>query len=142
MALLVEEYTLNEEELYHYGTTDQLEILYPKEKYDVFKNILIEELGLSADMQVTDQSLALLSGNVVISDFEIYSVCADDITYYDFDAAGGCMTTKLEDMAGIYDPGNGKHIENTSFIAEITFTVEFFGVPVEVNKYHMVDVAK
>lgn len=134
--------TLNEEELYHYGTTDQLEILYPKEKYDVFKNILIEELGLSADMQVTDQSLALLSGNVVISDFGVYSVCADDITYYDFDAAGGYTTTKLEDMAGIYDPGNGKQIENTSFIAEIVFTVEFFGVPVEVNKYHMVDVAK
>ena len=134
--------TLNEEELYHYGTGDQLEILYPKEKYDLFKDILCEELGLSADMRVTDHSLELLSGSVEISDFGIYSVCGDDITYYDFDVAGGYTTTILEDMGGIYDPGNGKQIENTSFVAEIAFTVEFFGVPVEVNKYHMVDVTR
>ena len=134
--------TLNEEELYHYGTVDELEILYPKEKYDLFKDILCEELGLTADMRVTEQSFDLLSGSVEISDFGVYSVCENDITYFDFDNAGSYSTTVLEDMVGVYDPGNGKRIENTSFIAEITFTVEFFGVPVEVNKYHMVDVTK
>ena len=28
---------LNEEELYHYGMTDELEIFYPQEKYDIFR---------------------------------------------------------------------------------------------------------
>lgn len=134
--------TLNEDELYHYGATDHLEILYPKEKYDLFKEILQEELELSADMHVTDQSLALLAEQVEISDFGIFSICGDDITYYDFDATGGYVTTSLEDMAGIYDPGNGEVIESTTFVAEIEFTVKFFGVPVEVNKYHMVDVTR
>lgn len=94
------------------------------------------------DMQVTDHSLALLADQVEIADFGVYSVCEDDITYYDFDAAGGYTTTLLEDMVGIYDPGNGKVIESTTLVAEIGFTVKFFGIPVEVNKYHMVDVTR
>ena len=133
---------LNEEELYQYGATDHLEILYPKEKYDMFKEILREELGLSADMHVTDQSLTLLTEQVEITDFGIFSVWGNDITYYDFDETGGHVTTFLEDKVGTYNPGNGKVIESTTFVAEIGFTVKFFGVPVEVNKYHMVDVTR
>lgn len=133
--------TLNETELYHYGTTGEVEILYPKEKYDTFKDILCKELGITAEGQVTDKSMALLTGSVQITDFGVYSVCENDITYYDFDASGGCQTTILEDMAGRYDAGNGEVIEHTAMIAEIGFSVKFFGVPIAVNKYHMVDVA-
>ena len=43
-------------------------------------------------------------------------------------------------MAGSYVAGNGKVIENSTLVAEIGFTIKFFGLPVEVNKYHMVDV--
>ena len=133
--------TLNETELYHYGSTDELEILYPKEKYDIFKDILCEELGLTAEMQVTDRSIPLLEGMVNLKDFRVYSVREDDITFYDFDAAGGYTTTILEDMAGSYTAENGEMIEGTTLAAEITFTVKFFGLPVEVSKYHMVDMA-
>lgn len=132
--------TLNEEELYRYGTTDELEVLYPKEKYDIFKDILREELGLSAGMQTTDKSLALLEDTVSIKDFRVYSVSDDDITFYDFDEAGGYTATVLEDVAGTYSVENGKKIEHTTLAAEIGFTVKFFGVPLEVSKYHMVDV--
>ena len=131
---------LNEEELYRYGTTDELEVLYPKEKYDIFKDILCEELGLSAGMQTTDKSLALLEGKVSIKDFRVYSVRDDDITFYDFDEAGGYTATVLEDVAGTYSVENGKKIEHTTLAAEIGFTVKFFGVPLEVSKYRMVDV--
>ena len=57
---------LNEEDLYHYGRTDVLENLYPKEKYDIFQGLLCEELGLTQDMQVTDDSTALLTESVII----------------------------------------------------------------------------
>ena len=133
--------TLNETELYHYGTTGEVEILYPEEKYDLFKEILCKELGISEDMKVTGNSPALLTGSVQITDFEIYSVSGDDIICYDFDASGGYQTKSLEDMVGRYDAGNGEVIEHTAMIAKIGFTVKFFGVPVDVNKYHMVDVA-
>ena len=132
--------TLNEAELYHYGSTDELEILYPKEKYDIFKDILRTELGLSADMQVTDKSMTILTDKVSITKFIVYSVKEDDITCYEFDAAGSLTTSVLENMAGSYTAENGSVIDNTTLVAEIGFTVEFFGVPVEVNKYHMVDV--
>lgn len=132
---------LNETELYHYGSTDELEILYPKEKYDIFKDILCEELGLTAEMQITDQSMTLLADKVIIKDFRVYSVKDNDITFYDFDEAGGYTTTILEDMVGSYTAGNGEVIEGTTLVAEIGFTVKFFGVPVEVSKYHMVDMA-
>ena len=132
---------LNETELYHYGSTDELEISYPKEKYDIFKDILCEELGLTAEMQVTDRSMTLLADKVIIKDFRVYSVKDNDITFYDFDPAGGYTTMISEDMAGSYDAGNGKVIQRTTLVAEIGFTVKFFGVPVEVSKYHMVDMA-
>lgn len=132
---------LNETELYHYGSTDELEILYPKEKYDIFKDILCEELGLTAEMQVTDRSMTLLADKVIIKDFRVYSVKDNDITFYDFDEAAGYTTAILEDMAGSYTAGNGEVIEGTTLVAEIGFTVKFFGVPVEVSKYHMVDMA-
>ena len=130
---------LNEEELYHYGRTDELEILYPKEKYDLFRSLLCEELGLSEDMKVTDYSMALLTDTVMIKDFRVYSVREKDITLYDFDANAGYTTVLLEDMAGLYDAGNGEVIEKSALLAEIEFNVEFMGVPVKVNKYHMVD---
>lgn len=130
---------LNEEELYHYGRTGELEILYPKEKYELFQKLLCEELGLSEDMQVTDKSTALLTDKVIIKDFKVYSVREDDITIYDFDNTSGYITILSEDMVGKYDAGNGKVIEKTSLLAEIEFTIEFMGFPVKVNKYHMVD---
>ena len=39
----------------------------------------------------------------------------------------------------MYDAGNGEVIEKTALLAEITVTINFMGVPVNVNKYHMVD---
>lgn len=132
--------TLNEEELYHYGRTDELEILYPKEKYDMFQSLLCEELGLSPDMQVTDHSITLLTDAVTIKDFKVYSVRKDDITVYDFDETAGYVTSLMEGMAGSFDAGNGEVIERTALMAEISFKIEFAGVPVEVKKYHMVDV--
>lgn len=130
---------LNETELYHYGTKDQPEILYPKEKYDIFKDILGKELGLTENLQTTDNSLELLTGDVSICDFEVYSVQDGDIVLYDFNEKAGYTTTLLEGMAGKYDAGNGKVIESTTLVAEIAFTVRFFQMPVQVRKYHMVD---
>lgn len=132
---------LNEEELYHYGRTDELEILYPKEKYNIFQSLLCEELGLTPDLQVTDRSMALLADKVTIKDFKVYSVRGDDITIYDFDETAGYTTILKEDSAGSYDAGNGEAIEKTALVAEIGFTVEFMGVPIKVSKYHMVDMA-
>ena len=131
--------TLNEEELYHYGRTGKLEILYPKEKYDLFRSLLCEELGLTEDMKVTNHSAALLTDNVTIKDFRVFSVRDHDITLYDFDENAGYTTVLLEDLAGVYDAGNGEVIEKTALLAEITVTINFMGVPVKVNKYHMVD---
>ena len=131
--------TLNEEELYHYGRTGELEILYPKEKYDLFRSLLCEELGLTEDMKITDHSAALLTDNVIIKDFQVYSVREHDIMLYDFDENAGYTSILLEDMAGVYDAGNGEVIEKTTLLAEITVTINFMGVPVNVNKYHMVD---
>ena len=130
---------LNEEELYHYGRTDELEILYPKEKYDIFQDLLCEELGLTSDLQVTDRSMALLADEVIIKDFKVYSVREDDITIYDFDETAGYTTILMEDSVGSYDVGNGEVIEKTALVAEIGFIVEFMGVPIKVSKYHMVD---
>ena len=130
---------LNEEELYHYGRTNELEILYPKEKYDIFQGLLCEELGLTSDLQVTDRSMALLADEVIIKDFKVYSVREDDITIYDFDVTAGYTTILMEDSVGSYDAGHGEVIEKTALVAEIGFTVEFMGVPIKVSKYHMVD---
>ena len=84
--------------------------------------------------------MALLTGTVHITDFGVYSVKGNDITFYDFDENGSYQATWLDDMAGSYVAGNGKVIENSTLVAEIGFTIKFFGLPVEVNKYHMVDV--
>lgn len=132
--------TLNETELYSYGSTDELEILYPKEKYDMFKEILQQELGLGPDMQVTDKSMELITDKVHVTDFRVYSVRGDDITFYDFDSDGAYQTIEMSDMAGSYVLDNNEMIENSTLVAEIGFTIRFFGIPVEVNKYHMVDV--
>lgn len=132
--------TLNEEELYHYGTSDELEIMYPEEKYDIFKEILCEELGLNAGLQVTDHTIPLLEGAVQIKDFRVYSVNGENITFYDFDAAGGYSTTILIDMTGVHVVENGAVIGQTTLTDEIEFTVNFLGLPISVSKYHMVDV--
>lgn len=134
--------TLGQEELYHYGETDELEVLYPEEKYQVFKEILKEELQLSADLQVTEKSLPLLAGKVTITDFRIYSVRGEDITVYAFTPSGSYTTTVLTDARGVCQVENGILIENTTLAARIGFTVKFFGIPIEVRKYHMVDVTK
>ena len=132
--------TLDQEELYHYGMTDELTILHPEEKYRIFKKILQEELGLSADMQVTEKSPALLADKVIIKDFRIYSVEQENIIFYDVGESGSYTRTVLEDARGVYSIENGKVIAETTLAAQIGFTVKFFGVPIEVNKYHMVDV--
>lgn len=132
--------TLNREELYQYGATDELEILYPEEKYGIFREILKEELQLSEDLQVTEKSLPLLSGNVTITDFRIYSVKGEDITVYEFSSSGNQTSIILENARGVYQVENGSVIENTTLAARIGFQVEFFGIPIEVRKYHMVDV--
>ena len=126
--------TLNEDELYHYGTTGELEITNPKEKYNIFKKILSEELGLSEELLVTDHTLALLEDEVQIKDFRVYSVSGDDITFYDFDASGGYHTTVLPDMAGVYCIENGEVVGQTTLTAEIEFTVRFLGMPLKVGK--------
>ena len=131
--------TLNEEELYRYGSTGELEILYPKKKYDLFKELLCEELGLSEEMRITDKSIVLLTDKVMIKDFQVYSVQGNDITLYDFDETSGYTTVLLEDKVGGYDAGNGVIIEETALLAEIEFTIKFVGFPIKVNKYHMVD---
>lgn len=131
--------TLQEEELYHYGETDRLEVFYPAEKYAVFRELLCEELGLTADLFVTERSIPLLRGQVEITDFEIYSVGGEDITYYRFDQTGGHTKTVFSGLAGVYEVRNGMVIESTTFAAQISFTVDFLGVPVKVQKYHMVD---
>ena len=133
---------LNQEELYHYGVGDELEILYPEEKYKIFIEILKEELQLSADLQVTEKSLPLLAEKVTITDFRIYSVRGEDITVYAFAPSGSYTTTVLRDAKGTYQLENGSVIENTTLTARIGFTVKFFGIPIEVRKYHMVDVTK
>ena len=134
--------TLNEEELLKFGSSDELEILYPEEKYNTFRDILREELGLTADMQAGEKSAPFIQGEIEIKDFKVYSVCRNDLTVYDFDEAADCTVTRLEDEAGTFTADNGKVIEETTLVAEIGFTVQFLGVPVEVTKYHMVDVAK
>ena len=132
--------TLNETELYHYGTTNEIEILYPKEKYDIFKDILCEELSLTKEMMVTEQSIELLADKVSVSDFRVYSVKGNDIILYDFDGETGYSTSIMEDVVGTFDIGNGKIIDTTTLMAEIDFTVRFFSVPIKVRKYHVVDV--
>ena len=133
--------TLNREELYHYGATDELEILYPEEKREIFKEILKEELQLTGDLEVTEKSLPLLWGKVDITDFRIYSVRQEDILFYHV-SQGSYTKTLLEDARGVYRVGNGSVIENTTMAARIGFTLKFFGMPIEVSKYHIVDVTK
>ena len=132
--------TLDQEELYHYGMTNELTILHPESKYEMFKEILLEELGLSSDMQVTERSPALLEDKVIIKDFRIYSVEEENIIFYDVRESGSYTRTILEDARGVYSIENGKVIEETTLAAQIGFTVKFFGEPREVSKYHMVDV--
>jgi len=131
--------TLNEYEVYHYGRTGELEILYPEEKYHIFQDILCEELRLMPDMGVTDNSVALIKDGVKIKDFKIYSVQGSDITVYDFDERADYTVHRMENMTGVFASENGEVIEDTALVAEIGFTVEFLGMPVEVCKYHMVD---
>ncbi len=133
--------TLNEYEVYHYGRTEELAILYPEEKYHIFRDILCEELRLTPDMGVTDNSVALIKDDVKIKDFKIYSVSGPDITVYDFDERADYTVHRMENMAGVFASENGEVIEDTALVAEIGFTVEFLGMSVEVCKYHMVDLA-
>lgn len=134
--------TLNEEELLSYGKTDDIEIRYPAEKYLIFKEILSEELGLTADMQAGNDSIPLLEGKVTVSDFRIYSVRQKAVTLYDFNENGGYTSRTMEQAKGVLTIENGAVIEDTAMVAEIAFTVNFLGFPMNVEKYHMVDVAR
>ena len=134
--------TLNEEELLSYGKRDDIEIRYPAEKYQMFKKILTEELGLNGDMKVGSNTIPLLKGAVEVTDFRIYSVHQNGVTYYDFDGAGGYTTKTLDQTNGVLTLENGVLVEDTAMMAEIAFTVDFLGFPMKVKKYHLVDVAR
>ena len=64
----------------------------------------------------------------------------ENIIFYDVRESGSYTRTVLENARGVYSIENGKVIEETTLVSRIGFTVKFFGVPVEVSKYHMVDV--
>ncbi len=132
--------TLNEEELYHYGRTGELVIIHPREKYDMFQTILKEELGLTEAMETGTGSIPMAEGKIRTSDFKVYSVHGRDVTIHDFDETGGYTSEVLPGRTGNLMLENGEFIESTSLLAEVSFQVRFFGVPIMVSKYHMVDV--
>ncbi len=133
---------LNEEELYRFGRTDELEILEPREKYEIFRSLLAEGMGLDADMHSGEKSIPFVKGRVDIKDFRVYSVCGRDVTIYDFDTTGSFATSLVQDGAGVMTTEHGEVIEKTSLIASIGFTVDFMGIPLPVSKYHMVDITR
>ena len=131
---------LEEEELYAYGRSDELQILYPKEKYDIFKDLLRQELGLTNAMTAVRGSVPVVDGSVQIEDFVAYSVNGSDVTVYDFDETGAYVTTIHPGQKDILTAPNGIVVRESSLFAKIRFTVKYMGVPMNVSRYHMVDI--
>ncbi len=134
--------TLNEEELYNFGSTDELKILDPKEKYDAFSELLKEELGLDDSMKVGEDSIPFVEGAVHVEDFVVYSASGKDITVYDFDETGSFTTSVIRDGVGLVTSEHGEVIEDTALLARIGFSVNFMGITVPAEKYHMVDLTR
>lgn len=132
--------TFNEEELLSYGKTDEAQILYPAEKYARFRDLLQEEMGLEADLSVGVHTLPLLTGQVRILDLVVYSIKEEDVTVYDFDENGNYETLYELGMKGILTAPNGEVITESALFARIGLTIDYLGTPVEVTRYHMVDV--
>ena len=131
---------LEEEELYAYGRSDELQILYPKEKYDIFKDLLRQELGLTNAMTAVRGSVPVVDGNVQIEDFVVYSVNGSDVTVYDFDETGAYVTTIHPGQKDVLTAPNGMSVRESSLFAKIRFQVRYMGVPMNVSRYHMVDI--
>lgn len=131
---------LEEEELYAYGRSDELQILYPKEKYDIFKDLLRQELGLTNALTAVKGSVPVVDGNIQIEDFVAYSVNGSDVTVYDFDETGAYVTTIHPGQKDILTAPNGIVVRESSLFAKIRFQVRYMGVPMNVSRYHMVDI--
>lgn len=131
---------LEEEELYAYGRSDELQILYPKEKYDIFKDLLQQELGLTNTLTAVNGSVPVVDGKIQIEDFVVYSVNGSDVTVYDFDETGAYVTTIHPGQKDILTAPNGIVVRESSLFAKIRFTVKYMGVPMNVSRYHMVDI--
>lgn len=131
---------LNEEELYRYGKNGEIEVLNPKDKCDVFKDLLRTELGLSASLSAVGGSIPLIEGSVKIEDFLVYSIKGNDVTLYNFDESGAYETVYYDGQAGVLEAPNGMVVEGCSLYAEIGFNVKYMGIPVRVSRYHMVDI--
>ena len=131
---------LEEEELYAYGRSDELQIRYPKEKYDIFKDLLRQELGLTNALSAVKGSVPVVDGNIQIEDFVAYSVNGSDVTVYDFDETGAYVTTIHSGQKDVLRAPNGMIVRESSLFAKIRFQVRYMGVPMNVSRYHMVDI--
>ena len=131
---------LEEEELYAYGRSDELQILYPKRKYDIFKDLLRQELGLTNALTAVKGSVPVVDGNIQIEDFVAYSVNGSDVTVYDFDETGAYVTTIHPGQKDVLTAPNGMSVRESSLFAKIRFQVRYMGVPMNVSRYHMVDI--
>ena len=131
---------LEEEELYAYGRTDELQILYPKRKYERFQEILRQELGLTDSLQAVKGSVPQVEGEVKVEDFVVYSINGNDVTVYDFDETGEYVTAVYAGQKGTLMAPNGLKVSESTLLAKIGFTVKYMGVPLQVSKYHMVDI--
>jgi len=131
---------LEEEELYAYGRNDELQILYPKRKYDIFKDLLHQEMGLTDSLTAVKGSVPVVDGNIQIEDFVVYSVNDSDVTVYDFDETGAYMTAIHPGQKDVLTAPNGIAVKESSLFAKIRFRVKYMGVPLNVSRYHMVDI--
>ena len=131
---------LEEEELYAYGRSDELQILYPKRKYEIFQELLGQELGLTDSFTAVKGSVPVVDGNIQVEDFVVYSVNGSDVTVYDFDETGAYVTAIYTGQKGILTAPNGIAVRESSLFAKLRFTVKYMGVPMNVSRYHMVDI--
>ena len=131
---------LEEEELYAYGRTDELQILYPKRKYEIFQELLGQELGLTDSLTAVKGSVPVVDGKMQVEDFVVYSVNGSDVAVYDFDEAGAYVTAIHPGQKDILTAPNGIAVRESSLFAKIRFRVRYMGVPLNVSRYHMVDI--
>lgn len=131
---------LEEEELYAYGRTDELQILYPKRKYEIFQELLGQELGLTDSLTAVKGSVPVVDGKIQVEDFVVYSVNGSDMTVYDFDETGAYVTAIHPGQKDILTAPNEIAVRESSLFAKIRFRVRYMGVPLNVSRYHMVDI--
>ena len=122
---------LEEEELYAYGRSDELQI---------FQELLGQELGLTDSFTAVKGSVPVVDGNIQVEDFVVYSVNGSDVTVYDFDETGAYVTAIHLGQKDILTAPNGIAVRESSLFAKIRFRVRYMGVPLNVSRYHMVDI--